>query len=98
MQLKWACQSSLLSVNHARLLWDARMMLFLTPSEPVVGHPPLTFSAVERMADGWGCVVVLGSPGTEFLLVVACWGLCTGDRDFTKVPPCYCRLSLHQIQ
>lgn len=75
------------------------LLVFLTLSELLVGHPPFPFSAVERIASGWGCVVCWGPQGLSFCLSQPVGACVLGKvRDFTKVPPCYCRLSLHQIQ
>lgn len=74
------------------------MLLFLTLGEPPVGHPPFPFSVVERMANGWGGVVCWGAQGLSFCLLKPVGACVPGRvRDFTKVPACYCRHTLHQI-
>ena len=55
------------------------MLLFLTLSEPLVGHPPFPFFSCRKDSQWVGVCSLLGTPGAECLLAAACWGLCTGE-------------------
>lgn len=98
-QLQWGCENSLLRVNHACYVLGACMVLILLPAGNLwLIALLLPFLALERLADGWGFVIVLGSPGAEFGLSRPVGACIPGMGTLQKVPACYCFLSLHQIE
>lgn len=94
-QLKWGCGNSLLGVNHACYILGACMVRAVNRWLITLLLP---FLALERLADEWGFVRVLGSPGAEFGLSRPVGACILGTGTLQKVPSCYCCLSLHQIE